>query len=456
MVTVTCTAKDGGGAAALCRVTVKIKPRPEELDYEAVTQAVQGLTINLAHMNVYAGASRDGTIDGLKATIDISWFTNKDVVWSSSNTGIATVVGSTRSGNDTPCIVTGKALGCTYITATAVADSSMSASSHIHVVTRVTQATYVCVSRPEETFYQCPGRGGAAWTIPYNQEVQVYGEYGDWWFIGYGGIYGYILKNQLIKKSDLSSGFWPTVQKILKIPLDLMLGFSWIVNGAYWDLGSTNEVADKIVAAIKAPLELLIKLGEGAKIAGATILESLRKALDALKKEEEITISWGEYAIKEVVSQKSLDLIKTCLKEAGEKSCKITSTYRSFAEQARVMYNNIVKYGVDVQRGEYATNGNLVIDIYVASSRAGKTASQIITDMTKKIEDLYAEGKIVGGGHCVSEEDYAKANTLDIDIFSISNRTKFKAALRKAEAEGKLWFNNEETTNKCYHLKIYQ
>ena len=69
----------------------------------------------------------------------------------------------------------------------------------------------------------------------------------------------------------------------------------------------------------------------------------------------------------------------------------ISSTQRSPADQARVMYNNLETQGVAAQRKLYKPPGQAVIDVYVAGKAAKKTPDAIKAAMTAKINELGPE-----------------------------------------------------------------
>jgi len=174
-----------------------------------------------------------------------------------------------------------------------------------------------------------------------------------------------------------------------------------------------------------------------------------------VEKDDGFRISWGTNANKEVVTQKSLDKIKSLLKEAGLTSCMITSTLRSSADQARAMYDNILVTGIDYQKELYSYAGNQVIAVYEASKNAGKTATQIKADMSKKIDELLKLGYTVGK-HCVPLNQYKQLNVIDIGYASIANLSSFRTVLQKAENNKTLANFLDEPDNYCFHIEISQ
>ncbi|HKP72215.1 MAG TPA: hypothetical protein VJT82_04710, partial [Pyrinomonadaceae bacterium] len=103
------------------------------------------------------------------------------------------------------------------------------------------------------------------------------------------------------------------------------------------------------------------------------------------------TINFGANANQSVVSAHTLGVLNEILTTANLSSCIITSTSRTPADQARIMYNNIVKDGVAKQKKLYAAAGDLVIDEYVKAKNAGETKTQIMALMEAKIRAIGPE-----------------------------------------------------------------
>ena len=111
---ITATANDGSGKTATCSVTVN--------------RLVTSITLNKSSASVYNGK----TIT-LTATVNPSTASDKSVIWSSSDTSVATV---SSSG-----VVTGKTRGTTTITATAKDGSGVKATCNVEVKQYVTSIT---------------------------------------------------------------------------------------------------------------------------------------------------------------------------------------------------------------------------------------------------------------------------------------------------------------------------
>ncbi len=118
-VTITCTAKDGSGTKATCRITVK----------NPVIKVTK-ITLNKTKATLVKGESMS-----LKATVTPTNTTNKGVTWKSSNTRIATVSSTGK--------VTAKAVGTVTITCTAKDGSGKKATCRITVRNYTKSEAYV-------------------------------------------------------------------------------------------------------------------------------------------------------------------------------------------------------------------------------------------------------------------------------------------------------------------------
>lgn len=162
------------------------------------------------------------------------------------------------------------------------------------------------------------------------------------------------------------------------------------------------------------------------------------------------TITFGTNANQAVVSDHSQTVLAEILNAAGLNSCRITSTSRTPADQARVMFNNIVDHGVAAQKALYAAAGDAVIDAYVLARNQGKTPSQIMEAMKNKIIAL---GPSRVSRHCA---DPAVLNVIDISPASIANKTAFEAAVNQAVHNGSVSRFLLPPQDPAYHLEIPQ
>ena len=150
----------------------------------------------------------------------------------------------------------------------------------------------------------------------------------------------------------------------------------------------------------------------------------------------EPTITFGTNANQAVVSSRSQTIIKDILTDAGLDSCRITSTSRTPADQARVMFNNIVEHAV--------------IDAFVLARKQGKSSDQIKQAMTDKINAL-GPGHV--SRHCA---DPAVLNVVDIAPSSIAKKSAFEAAVKRAVQHGSVSKFLMPPQDPAYHLEIPQ
>ncbi len=163
------------------------------------------------------------------------------------------------------------------------------------------------------------------------------------------------------------------------------------------------------------------------------------------------TINFGSNANQTVVSTHSKTILTEMLNHAGLGSCLITSTSRTPADQARVMFNNLETLGVAAQKALYAAAGDQVIDVYSEKKAEGKTDAQIKTAMEAKIKAIGPE-KV--SRHCA---DPAVLNVVDISPLSIANKHAFENAVNVALNNRKVSrFITPRNGDPAYHIEIPQ
>ena len=160
-----------------------------------------------------------------------------------------------------------------------------------------------------------------------------------------------------------------------------------------------------------------------------------------------VEIKFGPKAVKENVTNFSLKVLEDIMQKAGISSALITSTARTPADQARVMYANIVATSVAKQKQLYAAAGDLVIDEYVKAKKAGKTEVEIKAAM---------EAKIIAIGPTKISHHAADPNILcvfDVAPSSIAKKAEFEKAV-KADKRVKKFI--VPPLDPAYHLEIPQ
>ena len=150
------------------------------------------------------------------------------------------------------------------------------------------------------------------------------------------------------------------------------------------------------------------------------------------------------------IGAKAETVLKKIMQEATVVSVIITSTVRTPADQARIMYDNIVAYGVAHQKTLYGTNGDNVIDEYTRLKKDGKNATEIKKGMEDKINSL---GPTTISKHCCNPGEYS---IFDVAPSSIpkDKKLKFEGAIKSANTSGevnKYFFPPEDP---AYHLQV--
>ncbi len=160
-----------------------------------------------------------------------------------------------------------------------------------------------------------------------------------------------------------------------------------------------------------------------------------------------VEIKFGKNAKKENVTNFALQVLADILQAAGLSSALISSTARTPADQARVMFDNIVGASVAAQKKLYAAAGDAVIDEYVKAKQAKKTPSELKAAM---------EAKIIALGPTKVSHHAADPNVLcvfDGAPSSIEKKAAFEEAVRADKRVQKFL---PPPLDPGYHLEIPQ
>eukprot|EP01132_Coremiostelium_polycephalum_P003854 gene3854-4805_t len=127
----------------------------------------------------------------------------------------------------------------------------------------------------------------------------------------------------------------------------------------------------------------------------------------------------------------------------------ITSTIRDAYNQARIMYDNLVKHYED-QRRLYKWEGQQVINVFDEMKKKGASRIDSIKAMEKKIIELDPP-KV--SDHCGDEKSLLIVNVVDISMSNLENPKDFQKTLSSYKEVKKVLF---EKTNYCVHVEILQ
>jgi hypothetical protein len=142
----------------------------------------------------------------------------------------------------------------------------------------------------------------------------------------------------------------------------------------------------------------------------------------------DVRIEWGANANRQVVDARLIDIIKDGLRAAGASTGTISSTARTAADQARAMFQNLLRTGAAAQFAEYRPPGDAVIQVYVDET-AGMTAQQIRDNAAAIRAAMEAEINRQGPQNVsLHSADPAVISVVDVPLaaFNATNRTLFR------------------------------
>jgi hypothetical protein len=165
-----------------------------------------------------------------------------------------------------------------------------------------------------------------------------------------------------------------------------------------------------------------------------------------------VSVSFGKNVKISSINKCSLQLLKEITDKLGINEFQISSAFRSGTDQARVMFNNIQRFGVAKQKALYGANGDRVIDAYSAALAAGKSNDEIKQAMLDEINTI--------GAYNVSNHsgDPNTLTVIDIDPNSIplANRSEFVNEINQAISNGDVskFLHPGNSRDPAYHIEI--
>jgi hypothetical protein len=160
-----------------------------------------------------------------------------------------------------------------------------------------------------------------------------------------------------------------------------------------------------------------------------------------------VTVTYGPHARPLAPHQEAK--VRALLSAAGAASATITSTQRTPADQARIMFDNVERRGVTQQRALYAAPGREVVDLCASLKAKGMPRPQVIAAMEQRIREV---GPARVSRHCATGNDIV----VDIAPGSVKGRRAFEAAVEAAQAEGQVraFLHPRNSTDPAYHIEI--
>jgi hypothetical protein len=139
-------------------------------------------------------------------------------------------------------------------------------------------------------------------------------------------------------------------------------------------------------------------------------------------------------------------VLRDIMRAAHIPTARISSTARSPADQARVMFQNCEQYGAGEQEKLYRAPGQAVIAVYVNAKRRHLSPAATIDAMRRKIIEL-GPGNV--SHHCA---DPKTLSVFDVEPSSVSDRAAFEAAARSDPRVGKLLTPDDH--DPAFHFEI--
>jgi lysophospholipase L1-like esterase len=160
-----------------------------------------------------------------------------------------------------------------------------------------------------------------------------------------------------------------------------------------------------------------------------------------------LEILFGPNAKAADVTELSRRVLQDIMRRAGLSRVTISSTSRSPADQARVMFDNLERFGVNHQKALYGPAGDLVIEVYRRAKNAGLAAAVIKERMRVEIVRV---GPTRVSRHAA---DPKVLNVFDVAPSSVQNRPAFEQAVRQDARVSRFI---TPPTDPGYHLEIPQ
>ena len=156
-------------------------------------------------------------------------------------------------------------------------------------------------------------------------------------------------------------------------------------------------------------------------------------------------IRWATNANSAAVPAYAQRVLTDIVRAAGLTQILVSSTQRSPADQARVMFNNCRQFGPQSQLDLYGSVGDRVLKVYIDSTAAGRTDAQIMADMERKIIEL---GPPNVSRHTADPNVLA---VIDIAPSSVTDKAAFERAV-KADSRVSLFL--QPPLDPAYHVEI--
>ncbi|MCC3158603.1 hypothetical protein LJ737_15240 [Hymenobacter sp. 15J16-1T3B] len=164
-------------------------------------------------------------------------------------------------------------------------------------------------------------------------------------------------------------------------------------------------------------------------------------------REFKVRINFAHNAKRGALTAYSQKVLTEIMAASGNRSIMITRTQSSFMEQARIMYDNLIRRGIAHELRMYSSIGDQVVEVAASGIKDGLSKNEIIQNMASKISELEDQGTTVSK-HL---GDYNTLNVIDIDPISVEYPSAF---IREVKRRGIKLI--QPPIDPAYHLEIKQ
>lgn len=165
---------------------------------------------------------------------------------------------------------------------------------------------------------------------------------------------------------------------------------------------------------------------------------------------DEVIISYGSGAVESAMSATAITTLKEICSRACIKSVTVTSTARTASDQARVMYEALIKPGgVAYSKKLYGANGDKVVAVYEDAVSKKLTATVTKQAMLDKINEL---GPSNVSHHVVSDDGLICV--FDVGPSSIQSDGAKKRFIHETESHSSVAKFLKPPADIAYHIEI--
>ncbi len=262
-----------------------------------------------------------------------------------------------------------------------------------------------------------------------------------------GGVtVGYAVTGSTLTTATDVNLYWAsgsTVDTVLGTPI----ATKTLTTGTKAGAGTWDVAGSSLKNAPAGATQLLAVIDSHDDVAESNETNNIKSILDT-------RVIFGSGAVASVVSAKTLTILKELLRAAGQATGTITSTARTPAQQAKVMFDNCRTLGVASQYKLYAAAGDQVIDVYVAKTKS-LTPAQVLAQAATIQAAMLAKINQLGPSnvslHCA---DPAVKNVIDVSpSMTGKGAALFKAAALADTRVSKFLF---PPTDPAFHIEVPQ